>query len=77
MSSTRAHTRLWIARHGQTAANVSGHFCGQSETSLTDFGREQAQALGLRLRDVPIAAAYVSDLSRAVQWFTRLVGAHS
>ncbi len=77
MSSTKAHTRIWIARHGQTEANKSGLFCGQSETTLTEFGREQARALGGRLRDVPIAAAYASDLSRAVQTATIVLDGRS
>jgi len=60
-------TRILIARHGQTESNRDGLFCGHSETALTDLGREQARALGRRLADVGITAAYASDFSRAIE----------
>jgi broad specificity phosphatase PhoE len=60
-------TRVLLARHGQTVANVEGRFCGQSETVLTGLGREQARALGRRLAGERIAACYTSDLSRAIE----------
>ncbi|MCC6381367.1 MAG: histidine phosphatase family protein [Dehalococcoidia bacterium] len=59
-------TRVLIARHGQTESNRDGRFCGHAETALTDLGRAQAAALGRRLGEVPIAACYTSDFSRAV-----------
>lgn len=57
--------RLLLIRHGETTANAGrildtappGH-------SLTDLGRDQAEALLDRLRDEPIAAIYASDLVR-------------
>ena len=63
----RPPTRLLLARHGQTVSNREGRFCGHSETSLTDLGREQARALGRRLLDVPVDAVYTSDFSRAIE----------
>lgn len=63
----RPPTRILLARHGQTETNRDGRFCGHSETNLTELGREQAAALGRRLRCIDIDAAYASDLSRAVE----------
>lgn len=58
---------MLIARHGQTESNRDGLFCGQSETRLTELGRCQAEALCRRVAAVPIAAAYTSDLARAME----------
>lgn len=60
-------TRILVTRHGQTATNVEGRFCGHSETTLTGLGRRQAEALGARLAGVEIHAAYTSDFSRAIE----------
>lgn len=60
-------TRILIARHGQTMANREGRFCGQSETDLTSLGEAQARALGARLRETHVHAAYASDFSRAIR----------
>ena len=60
-------TRIWIARHGQSEANTKGLFCGQSESPLTELGREQSRALARRLAGVPIRAVYTSDLGRAIE----------
>ncbi len=59
-------TRVFVVRHGQTYGNIEGRFCGHFETELTPLGVAQAQALGRRLRNAEIDAAYSSDLSRAV-----------
>jgi len=64
--SPRQPTRIWIARHGQTEANKAGLFCGHSETTLTELGREQARALGRRLAGIDVRALYTSDYSRAM-----------
>jgi len=58
-------TRVLLIRHGQTYGNIEGRFCGHAETDLTPLGIAQAKALGQRLRETPIHAAYASDLSRA------------
>jgi len=44
-----ARVTLYVARHGQTDANVAGRYPGRRETSLTALGREQAQAMGRAL----------------------------
>ncbi|OAI43686.1 hypothetical protein AYO38_10480 [bacterium SCGC AG-212-C10] len=60
-------TRILITRHGQTVTNTEGRFCGHSETDLTPRGKEQASALGRRLRDTEVHAVYTSDLGRAME----------
>jgi broad specificity phosphatase PhoE len=70
-------TRVFLARHGQTVANVEGRFCGWSETRLTKLGREQARALGRRLAPVEFDACYTSDLSRAVETARLALGERS
>lgn len=62
----KAPTRILITRHGQTVTNTEGRFCGHAETELTDRGRAQAKALGLRLAPIELHAIYTSGLSRAV-----------
>lgn len=57
--------QLYVVRHGQTAGNLAGLFCGHSETELTEIGVAQAQALGRKLSTIAFDAAYASDLSRA------------
>ncbi|MCC7366316.1 MAG: histidine phosphatase family protein [Dehalococcoidia bacterium] len=61
------HTRVLIARHGETYGNIDQLFCGHSETELTPRGIAQARALGDRLAEETIDAAYASDLSRAAE----------
>lgn len=60
-------TRVLLARHGETVANVEMRFCGHAETPLTPRGVQQALALGRRLASLPIDACYTSDLGRAIE----------
>lgn len=57
--------RLILVRHGVTEWNEQSRYQGQQDVPLGDLGRRQAERLGLRLRDEPIALAYTSDLRRA------------
>ncbi len=59
--------RLLLARHGQTAYNDDHRFTGWADPPLTARGREEARALGRRLRDLSIDCVYSSDLRRTVQ----------
>ncbi len=68
--------RILVVRHGQTHGNVEGLFCGQTETALTSVGIAQAQALGRKLADTRIDAAYASDLSRAGDTAAHILAAH-
>jgi broad specificity phosphatase PhoE len=56
-----------LARHGETKDNRHARFQGQTDTPLSDAGREQAGALAERVADAGIAALYSSGLSRAIE----------
>jgi broad specificity phosphatase PhoE len=56
---------LYLARHGETPWNNEGRWQGHTDVALSDRGREQAMALGARVRDKGIAHVCSSDLSRA------------
>ena len=57
--------KILLARHGETAWNAEGRYQGQSDIPLSPVGEAQARALGGRLRDVAIARAVASPLTRA------------
>ena len=60
---------LYIARHGQTEANVAGRYPGHAETPLTALGRRQARDIGrILLRELgprPALTFVSSPLKRA------------
>ncbi|MBP1994746.1 histidine phosphatase family protein [Paenibacillus eucommiae] len=58
-------TTLGLIRHGRTEWNQLGKLQGQTDTDLTDEGRNQAQLLGLRLKNEAWDGIISSDLSRA------------
>src|SRR5687768_13766408 len=60
-------TRLILVRHGETPASVERRFAGSTEVELTQDGRDQALAVGKRLRDIRIDALYASPMKRCVQ----------
>jgi probable phosphoglycerate mutase len=60
-------TRLVLARHAVTAQTgplLSGRAPG---IDLSEKGREQADALGARLADLPVAVVYASPIERTMQ----------
>ncbi|OGE77795.1 MAG: hypothetical protein A2751_01940 [Candidatus Doudnabacteria bacterium RIFCSPHIGHO2_01_FULL_46_14] len=57
-------TTIYIARHGEAEWNVKGFIIGQSETSLTDKGQQQARDLARELENVEFDAIFSSDLER-------------
>jgi broad specificity phosphatase PhoE len=59
-------TRLFLVRHGATAATEEDRFSGSSGAELSEQGRWQAARLGERLSQQGITAAYSSPLSRAL-----------
>ncbi len=60
---------VYLARHGETDWNRVGRWQGHTDVPLSPVGRDQAVALGARLRIVApgIAALHASDLSRATE----------
>jgi broad specificity phosphatase PhoE len=60
--------RIVLVRHGETEANVRGHFAHSDEIPLTETGRLQAETLAARLaRDFKPAALISSTFLRARQ----------
>jgi len=68
-------TRLFLVRHGATAATEEDRFSGSSGAELSDQGRWQAARLGERLSKQNITAVYSSPLSRALDT-ARIVAGH-
>lgn len=61
-------TTLLFVRHGATHANDIGYWQGWEDTSLTEIGLAQAQAVAQRIaRDFAPVAVYSSSLRRAFQ----------
>lgn len=67
-------TRLYIVRHGETDWNREGRVQGHTDTPLNATGRSQARALRQQLVSVTFHAAYASDLSRAYETATIIIG---
>jgi broad specificity phosphatase PhoE len=59
-------TRLFLVRHGATAATEEDRFSGSSGAELSEQGRWQAARLGERLSRQNITAIYSSPLARAL-----------
>jgi 2,3-bisphosphoglycerate-dependent phosphoglycerate mutase len=69
-------TEIILVRHGETEWNRERRMQGHTNTPLSDIGRAQAAALGLRMKNARIDVLYSSDLSRA--WDTAAaVSAHT
>jgi probable phosphoglycerate mutase len=65
---------IWLARHGETAANAEGRIQGSIDPPLNDTGREQARALAEQVRPLGLEALYASQLKRATET-AEIVGA--
>ena len=70
-----AATRLFLVRHGATAATEEDRFSGSTSTELSADGRMQVARLGERLAKQNLAAVYSSPLSRAVET-ARIIAGH-
>ncbi len=57
--------KIYLVRHGQTDANISGIYQGNMDVPLNDTGVKQAYLLGERLKNQPIDVIYSSHLKRA------------
>lgn len=58
-------SRIHLVRHGQTNWNLERRIQGQTNSQLTELGRQQAQEVGERLKDIPFNAVYASTSDRA------------
>lgn len=73
-----AHTfSLAVVRHGRTAWNADGRFQGQTDVPLDETGRAQAVALGAFLAADRFDIAIASDLVRARETATIVLGERS
>jgi broad specificity phosphatase PhoE len=61
----RSATRIYLARHGQTAYNLEGRFQGQLPVSLDDTGRAQAAELAEMAAAHEFTTLWCSPLLRA------------
>ncbi len=57
---------IYLIRHGETSLNAA-RILQPVDTPLSPNGQAQAQALGMRLKTLPIGAVFCSDLLRAQQ----------
>jgi probable phosphomutase (TIGR03848 family) len=63
-----------LVRHGRSTANTSGVLAGWTPgVGLDDRGREQAEAIALRLGGLPLAAIVASPLQRCQETVAPLV----
>jgi broad specificity phosphatase PhoE len=58
-------TRVYLFRHGEVTLAETRRFIGHLDVPLSPRGEAQCIAQSVRLRNVPIAALYTSDLVRA------------
>lgn len=57
--------KLFMIRHGQTTANETVTYAGQTDARLTELGKQQAAAIAPILADISFDKVFSSDLSRA------------
>jgi probable phosphoglycerate mutase len=62
---TGTKTTILAIRHGETVWNSEKRYQGYGDSPLTETGRNQASALGRRLKRVQIDKVISSDLGRA------------
>jgi broad specificity phosphatase PhoE len=65
---------LHLIRHGETRYNREGLGLGRADAPLTEFGRAQANALGERMANEPIARIYSSPLGRCLETARAVAG---
>lgn len=67
-------TTVLLVRHGRTTANADGTLAGWTPGVLLDEkGRDQAEAIGTRLLEVPLTLAVSSPLERCRETTERLL----
>lgn len=58
-------TKIYLTRHGETEWNEKGIMQGWGDSPLTDLGKNQANWLGERMKDLHIDVIYSSPIGRA------------
>ena len=56
---------IYFVRHGQSQANLDGIYAGQSDSPLTQKGKDQAKQASEQAKDLKIEKIFSSDLQRA------------
>lgn len=69
-------TKIYLIRHIQAEGNLYRMMQGHWDGEATALGLRQAALLGERMKDTPLDAIYVSDLSRAIHTAEALLPAH-
>ncbi len=69
-------TRVYLVRHGETEWNNMRRYQGCSDIVLNINGRRQAELLQHRFREIPLEAAYASDLKRAQETAKTIIAPH-
>ena len=69
-------SRIHFVRHAETLFNVNGQLQGWCDAPLTVRGERQVAALGEWMRQVPLAAAFTSDLTRTRTTMKGALAAH-
>jgi probable phosphoglycerate mutase len=64
---------VYLARHGETAWNLTGQHMGVVDLPLTERGEHDARRLGEQLRGLTFAKVFTSPLQR-VTWTCELAG---
>ncbi len=60
-------TRVFLVRHGATVLSAEDRYAGSVDVALSEEGRAQSRALGMRLAAEPLAAIYASPMSRTLE----------
>jgi broad specificity phosphatase PhoE len=60
-------TTLYFVRHGQTDWNVQGKLQGHADFPLNQAGRQEAEDLSERIREMDFDVCFSSDLQRAME----------
>jgi uncharacterized phosphatase len=58
---------LYVCRHGESQLNLEGIYSGQTDTPLTDHGREQARLAGSGASNLNLELIVTSPLIRALE----------
>lgn len=66
--------KIYLTRHGETEWNLIGKMQGRQNSELTELGKQQADWLGERLKDMAIDVICSSPSGRAIETAQRIKG---